>query len=200
MGNQSGTLNKKWLKGVVVLAAAGFAFASIYQISQRKKLSRDGDSHGDNKPFNLGMERYVFDIAKDEGTAQAVVERAGDCYSVQLDGKHLGTMWQEEHRGMQWETQDKELEPFMWEIAVHLSEAFSRKGFPAILMGTYPEILSTNWKTSETLEVNVKDETDLEVFTTFLKDEILNLVTFEEHLDLMVKKENESYFVIVGIN
>jgi len=40
----------------------------------------------------------------------------------------------------------------------------------------------------------------MEVFTTFLKDELLNLVTFEEHLDLMVKKENDPYFVIIDIN
>jgi len=101
---------------------------------------------------------------------------------------------------MQWETQDKKLESHMWEIAVHLSEAFSRKGFPTLLMGTYPEIVSTIWKSSETLEVNVKDESDLEVFTTSLRDEILNLVTFEEHLDLLVKKNDDAYFVIIGIN
>lgn len=67
-------------------------------------------------------------------------------------------------------------------------------------MGAYPEILSTNWKTSETLEVILNAETDIEVFGTFLKDEVLNLVRFEEHLDLMVKKENDAYFIIVTIN
>lgn len=67
-------------------------------------------------------------------------------------------------------------------------------------MGTYPEIVSTEWKTSETLEVNIKADTDMEVFTTLLKDEVLNLVTFEEHLDLIVKKEGGAYFTVVGIN
>ncbi len=137
------------------------------------------------------MERYVFNIATDEHSVPAVIEQAGDCYSVQLDGKYAGTMWQDEQKGMQWQTEDHELEPYLWEIAMHLSEAFSRKGFPGLLMGNYPEIVSTVWKTTETLEVNVKTDTDMEVFTTFLKDEILNLVTFEEHLDLMVKKEND---------
>ncbi|QDW27221.1 hypothetical protein FFJ24_021280 [Pedobacter sp. KBS0701] len=146
------------------------------------------------------MERYVFDLPTDKGNIQATVEEAGECYSVLLDGKFSGSMWQDEHKGMQWTTQDAELEHYMWEIAVHLSEAFSRKGFPSLLMGTYPEIASTEWKTSEILEVNVKHGTDMEVFTTFLKDEVLNLVTFDEHLDLMVKKENDAYFYIVGIN
>jgi len=40
----------------------------------------------------------------------------------------------------------------------------------------------------------------MEVFTTLLKDEVLNLVTFEEHLDLIVKKEGGAYFTVVGIN
>jgi len=146
------------------------------------------------------MERYEFIRASDEGTIEAVVEQAGDCYSVNLNGKYAGTMWQDESKGMQWKTEDKNLEPNMWEISVHLSEAFSRKGFPSLLMGTYPEILATDWKTSETLEVILKENTDMEVFTAFLKDEVLNLVTFEEHLDLIIKKENDAYFVIVGIN
>lgn len=146
------------------------------------------------------MERYVFNLHSDDGEIQAVVEQAGDCYSVTLNGKHAGTMWQEENNGMQWRSADEALNPYLWEISVHLSEAFSRQGFPSLLMGTYPEITSTIWKTGETLEVNVKAETDMEVFITFLKDEILNLVTFEEHLDLMVKKENDPYFIIVGIN
>jgi len=146
------------------------------------------------------MERYVFDLPSDKGNIQATVEEAGECYSVLLDGNFAGSMWQDEHKGMQWTTQDTDLEPYMWEIAVHLSEAFSRKGFPSLLMGTYPEIVSTEWKTSETLEVSVKSNTDMEVFTTFLKNEVVNLVTFEEHLDLIVKRENDAYFTIVGIN
>lgn len=40
----------------------------------------------------------------------------------------------------------------------------------------------------------------MEVFISFLKDEVLNLVTFEEHLDLIFKKENDAYFRTVGIN
>jgi len=146
------------------------------------------------------MERYVFKLFADEGETDALVEHAGDCYSVQLGGKFLGTMWQDENKGMQWETLDKDLEPYMWEIAVHLSEAFSRKGFPSLLMGTYSQINSTDWKSSETLGVKLKADADIEEFTTLLKDEVLNLVTFEEHLDLMVKKENDEYFELVGIN
>ena len=148
----------------------------------------------------LNMERYVFDIATDDGIKHAIVESSGDCYSVNLDGSFVGTMWQDNSHGIQWKTEDQTLEEYVWDIAAALSEAFSRKGFPSILEGAYPEIIQTNWKTDETLEVIVKSETDLEVLAVFLKDEVLNLVDFEDHLDLLLKKAGESYFKIVGIN
>ncbi|WP_316846907.1 hypothetical protein [Pedobacter psychrodurus] len=146
------------------------------------------------------MERYVFEIPTDKGAVQAVVESSGECYSVNLDGRYVGSMWRDEQCGMQWNTLDEGLTPYLWDVSSQISEAFSRKGFPSLLKGAYPEILLTEWKSSETLEVLISDETDLEVFSTFLKDEILNLVDFEEHLDLMVKKTGNAYFVIVGIN
>jgi len=148
----------------------------------------------------LNMERYVFDIATYDGIKHAIVESSGDCYSVNLDGSFAGTMWQDHSHGIQWKTEDQTLEEYVWDIAAALSEAFSRKGFPSILEGAYPEIIQTNWKTDETLEIIVKSETDLEVFAFFLKDEVLNLVDFEDHLDLLLKKAGESYFKIVGIN
>ncbi|WP_431293403.1 hypothetical protein [Pedobacter sp. P26] len=187
-------------KALVLGAIAGLALTTFYFLLKRKDAQGPAGRPQDHDIKDLNMERYIFDIATDKGSVPAVVEQAGDCYSVELDGKQAGTMWQNEQKGMQWQTEDQDLESHIWEIAVHLSEAFSRKGFPSLLMGTYPEIASTVWKTKETLEVNLKPDTDMEVFTTFLKDEILNLVTFEEHLDLMVKKENDAYFLIVGIN
>ncbi|MGM9475244.1 hypothetical protein ACS5PU_02395 [Pedobacter sp. GSP4] len=187
-------------KALVIGAIAGLALATVYTAYKRKNKPGQASEPGDHHLTDLIMERYVFNIATGSGQIPAVVEAAGDCYSVHLDGKYAGTMWQDERKGMQWNTEDHDLDQYMWEIAVHLSEAFSRKGFPSLLMGTYPEITSTAWKTDETLEVNLRQETDMDVFNTFLKDEILNLVTFEEHLDLMVKKENDPYFIIVGIN
>jgi hypothetical protein len=148
----------------------------------------------------LNMERYVFDIATDDGIKHAIVESSGDCYSVNLDGSFAGTMWQDHSHGIQWKTEDQTLEEYVWDIAAALSEAFSRKGFPSVLEGAYPEIIQTNWKTDETLEVILKPETDMEVFSTFLQDEVLNLVDFEDHLDLIVKKQYDEYFKIIGIN
>lgn len=146
------------------------------------------------------MERYVFSLPTDHGNLEAVVEQGGECYAVHLNGEYTGSMWQDEDKGMHWTTHDSELAPYVWEIASNLSEAFSRKGFPSILQGTYNEIIDTNWRTSEILELTIRHDADVESFSTRLKDEVLNLVTFEEHLDLLLKKDNDDYFVPVGIN
>ncbi|MGA9649157.1 hypothetical protein [Pedobacter sp.] len=187
-------------KGMIIGAITAFALTASYLLNKRKHKNK-------NKPVpkifnkdNLTMERYVFKLPTDHGEIEAVIEQGGECYAVHLNGAYIGNMWQDEDKGMLWNTHDNGLKPYLSEIAANLSEAFSRKGFPSILKGTYNEILDTNWKTSETLEVVIGANTDMEVFSTFLKDEVLNLVTFEEHLDLMVKKEGEDYFVLVGIN
>ena len=187
-------------KGMIIGAITAFALTASYLLNKRKHKNK-------NKPVakifnkdNLTMERYVFKIPSDHGEIEAVIEQGGECYAVHLNGAYVGNMWQDEDKDMKWNTHDDGLKPYVSEVAANLSEAFSRKGFPSILKGTYNEILDTKWKTSETLEVVISAQTDMEVFSTFLKDEILNLVTFEEHLDLMVKKEGEDYFVLVSIN
>ncbi|MDN3585989.1 hypothetical protein QWY86_04880 [Pedobacter aquatilis] len=187
-------------KGIILGAVIAFGITSAYLIQRRKQKNKRKPIPKIFNQDNLTMERYVFNLPTDEGNIEAVIEQGGECYAVHINGKYTGSMWQDEEKGMQWNTHDKDLEPYVWEIAANLSEAFSRKGFPSILKGTYNEITATNWKTSETLEVIISEETDMGVFSTFLKDEVLNIVTFEEHLDLIVKKENDDYFQLIGIN
>lgn len=187
-------------KGIILGAVITFGITSAYLIQRRKQKNKRKPIPKIFNQDNLTMERYVFNLPTDEGNIEAVIEQGGECYAVHLNGKYTGSMWQDEEKSMQWNTHDKDLEPYVWEIAANLSEAFSRKGFPSILKGTYNEITATNWKTSETLEVIISEETDMGVFSTFLKDEVLNIVTFEEHLDLIVKKENDDYFQLIGIN
>jgi len=185
---------KSLIVGVISALALGAAYL-LYRRQEKRQIKQF------RKPINAGplnMERYIFNLHNHK--IQAVVEQGGDCYAVHLNGKFTGNMWREEGQGMEWRTDSAELKAYVAEISENLSEVFSRKGFPSLLKGTYPEIVSTDWKTTETLEVLIKPETDLEVFSTFLKDEVLNLVTFDEHLDLMVKKENEDYFVLIGVN
>ncbi|MDQ0965376.1 hypothetical protein QFZ20_000779 [Flavobacterium sp. W4I14] len=186
----------KYRRGLLMGGILGFSVTAAYLLSSKKKQA----SPLQPKKIGINMERYVFDIQTDGGLKAAVVESGGDCYTVTLDGRYIGSMWRDEERVMQWNTLDEELTPHLSDIASLLSEAFSRKGFPSLLKGAYPEIISTEWKSTETLEVVISPETDLEVFSTFLKDEVLNLVDFGEHLDLMVKKADNAYFVIVGVN
>jgi len=185
------------IKGLLLGMVVGFSLTAIYILERKKKKNQNKK---ENNQLNLNMERYVFDIGTDKGIKQAVVESGGEFFAVTLDGKYLGNMWREEELGLEWTTKDTALEEYVPDIASALSEAFSRQGYPSLLRGAYPEIESTEWKTSETLEVVLRNDTDLEVFAAFLKDEVLNLVDFEEHLDLIVKKTDNPYFVIIGIN
>jgi len=187
-------------KVLVGSAILTFALGSAYLMYRKKQPDRKAENLHPDHNENLNMERYVLSIPTDQGPIEAVVEAGGECYAVHLDGRYAGSMWRDEEQDVAWHTKDSELEPYFGDIAAQLSEAFSRQGFPSILKGTYPEILQTNWKGGETLEVILNADTDLEVFGTFLKDEVLNLVTFEEHLDLLVKKQDAEYFVLVGIN
>jgi len=192
---------EKWAikhhKGLVLGGIIGFSLTSAYLLSQKKKKPRPWPKSAEP---SLNMERYIFEILTDKGPVQAVVETAGECYGVTIDGRYTGSMWRDGEGEMQWNTLDDKLKPFLHELSIQLDGAFSRKGFASLLKGAYPEIISTEWKSSETLEVVISPDQDLEVFTTFLKDEAPNLVDFEEHLDLIVKKPTNAYFVIVGIN
>lgn len=204
MKNISKFQQSKNTQSLIAFAISACALITAYFIFRRKSSrTYEQAKITEKEPLkqvDLNMERYVFDIPDDSGNILVVVEQGGECYSVHFNGEYAGSMWQDEHKGGKWDTHDVKLEPYLWEIAGNLSEAFSRTGFPSLLRGTYPEIIAANWKSSETLEVILKTDTDIEVFGTFLKDEVSNLVTFEEHLDLLVKKENDTYFIIVGIN
>lgn len=192
----------KQVNGLKLGLIVSFAMTTAYLFYKKKRKVKTGEAecHESKLQNSLNMERYVFSLPHESGIIEAVVEQGGECYAVHLDGKYKGNMWQDENMGMKWSTLDSELKPYLFELAKSLSEVFSRKGFPALLLGTYTEIISTDFKSSETLEVILKEDTDIEVFVAFLKDEVQNLVTFEEHLDLIVKKENDSYFIIVGVN
>lgn len=195
-------LNTK-TKAIILGAVGAFALTSAYLFYRSSKKKADDKAISQlekSNPESLNMERYVFKLFTDHGEIETIVEQGGECYAVHLDGRFAGSMWQDEDQNMDWNTHDESLAPYVWDIANKLSEAFSREGYPSLLRGTYKEIIDTNWKSSETLEVILSEDTDIEVFTTFLKDEVLNLVDFEEHLDLIVKKENDAYFVLIGIN
>lgn len=151
-------------------------------------------------PKLLDKERYIFDIYTAEGTKMVEVENTGESYTAKINGKDTGTLWRDMDKNPEWNSPNEALKPYMKEIAHHLSLMFSKTEFPAILKGTYPEIAEINWKGKDKLEVLVTSDTNLEVFTTFLQDEVQNLVDFDERLDLLVRKSDEPSSILVGIN
>ncbi|KQS36800.1 hypothetical protein [Pedobacter sp. Leaf194] len=80
------------IKGLLLGMVVGFSLTAIYVLERKKKKSQNKNKF--NQP-NLNMERYVFDLATDQGIKHAVVESGGECFSVTLDGKYIGNMWRE---------------------------------------------------------------------------------------------------------
>lgn len=78
--------------------------------------------------------------------------------------------------------------------------AGKKADFPARLREAKREITGTEWKTSETLEIILAEATDLEKFVRELQQEINDFIGFGEHIDLVIKKENDAYFRILEIN
>lgn len=198
-GYCSGSWIERYRTSLLIGAALGASLVALC-LAYRKMRKTDQKPKTSQIESNLNMEKYIFDIDTSDGIKQAIVESNGECYSVSLEDSFLGTMWQDPANGMMWKTEDASLQEHLWDIAAALSEAFSRKGFPTILKDAYPEIIQTVWKTSETLEVTIRPDSDLEVFSTFLQDEVMNLIDFEEHLDLVVKKNDSTYFKLIGVN
>ena len=78
--------------------------------------------------------------------------------------------------------------------------ADAKERFPSKLQATLEGISSTDWRTSETLEILLQPETDVERFTNHLKGVVTDLVDFSEHIDLIIKNESDAYFQIIEIN
>ena len=145
------------------------------------------------------MERFIFNWESNQNKHVAEVIHQENNYRVKIDGVYAGTMFKGEEDG-KWHTEDKALKFHMDELVGRLSNVFSIQGFPAILQGSYPQVISTNWKTNQTLELQLSADTDIETFAVLLADEVPNLVNFPQYMDLIVKKEDESYFKIISIN
>ncbi|WP_316739103.1 hypothetical protein [Pedobacter aquatilis] len=164
----------------------------IYNFKRRRrKLS--------SKWTGVATTGYVFNLIKNADSIKVSVVPKGKYYKVYLNDKLSGKMWQDA-QGLQWNTNSKSLIPLASRIADQINKIFTRKGFSSILQGAYPEILSARWSGDETLEILLEEKTDVEVFVTFFKDEVLNLVDFEEHLDILVKTRGKQYFTLVSLN
>lgn len=146
------------------------------------------------------MERFVFDIPTARGSSRVIVDGSGECYAVQMDGSFIGTMWQDGGHGMQWVSEDRELQQRLLEISSAVESAFTKKGYPAVLMGAFDEIISADWTSGETLEVILAPQTDIDAFAGSLRQQAADLADFGEHVELIIRKQNEDYFKVIGVN
>ncbi|MCZ4221902.1 hypothetical protein [Pedobacter rhodius] len=191
MNNKLIIQNKKAFQAFMVTAlAVTTTWIFIRRFHKNKHVLVPGE-------IGLDKERYRFQIPQNKKSNSIELERRGSSFAIRVEGKYLGRVFR---KGNSWVAKGRALKPYLDVIIRHLSNPGSRHTFSDVLCGVYPEIESTTWKTDETLEVIVNENTDLEVFTTFLRDELPNLAEFDEHIDLIVKKPTSNYFILLPVN
>lgn len=148
----------------------------------------------------LYREKYVFDIKTETGVKSVEIENLGESFSVKINGEKKGFLWRDLNKNPEWNTPNEALKPHMKEILHHLSHIFTRKEFPAIVKGNYPEVVAARWLDTGQLKVVVADHADFEVFKTFFEDEIHNLVTFDASFPIILTNQNRTQNVLLQVN
>ena len=100
----------------------------------------------------------------------------------------------------EWQSDDQAVLTHLERINDGTAELSSRQNFSQILKGNFAEILATEWKSTETLEVILKPEVDTVAFSKLLKAQVDKLIGFPRLLDLVVKRIDNPYFIIVRLN
>jgi len=190
----NGFLSKRDIKTAEIFIGATLVVTLSWIIFKRLRKPKTVLYPGE---IGIDLERYKFSLPSKQGDASLKLERVGGSFAVRLQGKYLGRVFKS---GNDWVAKGKALKPYLSVIAQHLPNPGSRNSFNDILAGVYPEIKTASWKTPETLEVVLNQDTDIEIFTTFLKDELPNLVEFDEYLELLVKKDGDGYFISIPVN
>ncbi len=129
------------------------------------------------------------------------VDMDDETYFITIDGKTLGWMERDYSVDFGFTTDNPEIQALMPDLLVKLKEVKKRKDFGEMVKTVWGEnIISTKFIDDEKLLVIVHIDTDLDEFGNVVRDIVLDYVEFEEHLDLILKKENTQETFEVGIN
>lgn len=129
------------------------------------------------------------------------VDMEDETYFITIDGKTIGWMERDYSVDFGFITDNPEIQALMPDLLVKLIEVKKRKDFGEMVKTVWKEtVISTKFIDEEKLLVIVDKDMDLDEFASVVRDIVLDYVEFEEHLDLILKKENTGETVEVGIN
>ncbi|WP_316738571.1 hypothetical protein [Pedobacter aquatilis] len=76
----------------------------------------------------------------------------------------------------------------------------SRMNFGDLLAEKYTQIAEHTWKSGETLEISLSPSESIDDFISTIEREVKPQIGFQQHLDLLIKKLDGSYFKVIEIN
>lgn len=179
-------------KGIALSLAVIAGLGVVYAIWHKSRKNSKPQLH----PQQIGEEK--FDLSNDETTRLSLLFGAGQVM-VLANGKRIGKV-SRSAVSEQWKSNDQAVLPHLARINDGTTELSSRQNFSLILKGNFSEILATEWKSTETLEVILKPEVDTVAFSKRLKEQVDKLIGFPRLLDLIVKRIDNPYFIIVRLN
>lgn len=129
------------------------------------------------------------------------VDMDDETYFITIDGKTLGWMERDYSVDFGFITDNPEIQALMPDLMEKLREVKKRQDFGEMVKTVWGEnVISTKFIDDEKLLVVVHKDTDLDEFGNVVRDIVLDYVEFEEHLDLILQKENTGETFEVGIN
>jgi hypothetical protein len=179
-------------KGIALSLAVIAGLGVVYAIWHK----RHKNTKPQLRPQQIGEEK--FDLSYDGITRVSLLFGAGQVM-VLANGKRIGKVFRSAVNE-QWQSDDQAVWPHLDRINDGTAELSSRQNFSQILKGNFAEILATEWKSTETLEVILKPEVDTVAFSKLLKAQVDKLIGFPRLLDLVVKRIDNPYFIIVRLN
>lgn len=179
-------------KGIALSVALMAGFGVVYALW---RVSRGKTSH-QLDPKQIGVEKLNL---SHNGDVQLALLFGKGKIEVLAVRKKLGAITRDSARE-QWRSEDQAVSPHLERINQEAGELNSRPNFSLILKGNFSEILATEWKSSETLEVILKPGVDTVAFSKLLKEKVDHLIGFSKLLDLVVKRIDNPYFIIVRLN
>ena len=124
-----------------------------------------------------------------------------ETYFITIEGKTIGWMERDYNVDFGFTTENPDVQPLIEELTGRLQQIQLRKDFDVMVKKVWgPNIISTEFIDDETLLAIVHKDTDLDEFGNVVKDLVLDYVEFDEHLNLVLKKDETGETFEVGIN
>jgi len=121
--------------------------------------------------------------------------------NVTMRESHQGSMLQDDGAEFGWRTEDALLLELLPDLSRILKEREAMENLPYALKEMYPiELIGWEWTEEEQLKITARPETSLGDFADVIRDQVNEVVLFDNNLILYLGKESSSAVEEIHIN